>query len=933
MINRHLFAAGFVIIAVTLNYVTVKFFKINNRSVSSVTPFEYQPKEFMNSKIYEFSGALAVPPVRYFALLYAESKVEDFLDELPLDKEIKKRIMKKVESEYFSSQMVPFLLAVKDWYTADEQRKNYNFKNHVFKYYPDEKKVSGLSHSLFEYEKLKRAPSSILNNKEFLAKIIEVYDAMLVKDPDYRLGSAPVIKPATIERVKPKLKEALLSAIETFKIQGENADVLRSVATYEYSLEALTVSLTEAIMDYAYQNYRMLAQTYDREKQLEAWLQQKLKDTAKKDTALWDYLNESLTQRRYGVQVVVDGLQGELVRSLSSGQSTKFLQQISHDQNNYQAFKPEGFKVFEMMKPQRDFLNYYIDKSGYSDEHYLPFFKNLFKQYSNSISSNGVSTTPTISVRNLPIAKTGAEVAGPGGTGLPNFHFLDRKKNRAYYFFGNDALKLPSLTQEQGMKTLFERLPYANTLNCMSSYPKGASWSFDPLVNLIVGEMVRDFGDVLCYQNLKVRALNEKKLISLRKEILSFKMAINSYNWAMWIDKKPTLDPMKIVKYKLQKLAELEFKGMPQLMVYYSPWTDHFAHGKGPFSDEIVSPSGELNRLDFWLSSMSSAYDEAGISDRTLWAMAGDHGLTPVYYALNPEVVVFKELEATGYKFVIEKISSDEGEGPKLNHDLKPKSMKGVDFILASTAGGNYMIDAFADQGANWARQPYEKDLLELNLMSGQKIKLLEEIKTRLGDTLDYMVIRTDACDVSKANVKLISPRGDGYIIRRKDKIFYQSSHDVLQVTELNPYQDRAHDETYQKLSQKCIELARAEDENSWCNSIEWRKLASYSPKPDSVNQIAHLYDTDLAGTINLFPVKGIGYNTRVPGRHAGEDFHEKDAFVGVWGKPIKGSTPIGSQINGSSPTTIYEWVSGTKTQKGVDGWGFDSLINFLKLE
>jgi len=932
MKNRHWYTICFVALAIFLNFATTKILKFNQRSVSSVTSFEYQPKEFMNAKIYEFSGALAVPPVRFFALKYAEGKIDDFLKDLPLDKEVKKRIQKKVHSDYFSAQMVPFLLAIKDWYTADEQRKNFNFKNHVLKYFPDEKKIPGLNHSLFEYEKMKRAPSSILDNKEFLARIIEVYDAMLVQDTDFHLGKAPVVKPETIERLKPKLKETLLGAIESFKIQGENADVLRSIAAYEYSLEALSISLTEAIMDYAYQNYRMLAQTYDREQQLDKWLQVQLQKANKKDDTIWRYIDESLNQRRFGVQVVVDGLQGELVRSLSSGGATTFMQKISDEQNNYTILKPEGFKVLQMPPTQHEFLNYYVQNSGFKDEHYLPFFKNIFKQYSNSISINGISTTPTISVRNLPIAKTGANVAGPGSTGLPNFHFLDRKKVRAYYFYGNDALKLPALTQEQGMKTLFERMPYANTLNCMSSYPKGATWSFDPLVNLIAGEIIRDFGDVLCYQNLKKRALIEKKLTSLRKEILSFKKVVTEYHWPDW-QRNQRRDPMVITRNLLHDLAKLEFQGMPQLMVYYNPWTDHFAHGKGPFSDEILAPSGELNRLDFWLKNMSETYDEAGVSERTLWSMAGDHGLTPVYYALNPEVEIFKAMEKEGYKFVIEKISSDEGEGPKLNHDWKPKNMKNVDFILASTAGGNYMIDTFVDQGANWARQPYESELKDLHLVSGQKINLIEEISRRLGNTLDYMVIRSGPCDLIQTNVKVISPRGEAIITRRNDKVFYQSPHDVLQVNQLNTYQDKVRDKNYQRLTQKCLELASIDNENSWCSSNEWRDLTSYSIRPDSVNQLAHLYDTDLAGTINLFPVKGVGYNTRVPGRHAGEHFHEKDAFVGVWGKPIKGSHLIGSQVNGSSPTTIYEWISGSKTQKGVDGWGFDSLTNFLKLE
>ena len=79
---------------------------------------------------------------------------------------------------------------------------------------------------------------------------------------------------------------------------------------------------------------------------------------------------------------------------------------------------------------------------------------------------------------------------------------------------------------------------------------------------------------------------------------------------------------------------------------------------------------------------------------------------------------------------------------------------------------------------------------------------------------------------------------------------------------------------------------ARTDDPASWCDENTWRRLTRYTARPDSVVQLAHLYDSDRAGTINLFPSTGIGYNSKVPGRHAGESFHEKDAFVGFFGEP-----------------------------------------------
>lgn len=76
-----------------------------------------------------------------------------------------------------------------------------------------------------------------------------------------------------------------------------------------------------------------------------------------------------------------------------------------------------------------------LAEQNYQDPYYLPFFKQLYQHYRQTIVQVGISSTPTISVRNLPIIKTGAKVSGLGGTGIPNFHFVDRQADRAYYFW------------------------------------------------------------------------------------------------------------------------------------------------------------------------------------------------------------------------------------------------------------------------------------------------------------------------------------------------------------------------------------------------------------------------------------------------------------------------------------------------------------------
>ena len=123
------------------------------------------------------------------------------------------------------------------------------------------------------------------------------------------------------------------------------------------------------------------------------------------------------------------------------------------------------------------------------------------------------------------------------------------------------------------------------------------------------------------------------------------------------------------------------------------------------------------------------------------------------------------------------------------------------------------------------------------------------------------------------------------------------------------------------------------EDDSTWCSRSEWTDLTQLTPRPDLVNQLANIYLEDRAGTINLFPKAGIGYNTIVPGRHAGEDYLEKDAFIGFWGSPIgEDSLPLKVEANGSLAPILYEYLTGDPVVAGENGWGFPSLLNKLDI-
>jgi hypothetical protein len=537
---------------------------------------------------------------------------------------------------------------------------------------------------------------------------------------------------------------------------------------------------------------------------------------------------------------------------------------------------------------------------------------------------------------------------------VPNFHFVDRTyvKNgalvgRPYYFYGNDALQLGRLTREAGMRSLFDRLRTYSSMGCAVQYDDVAHYSIDAFLNLGLGEKLRDFAEVLCVSELESRARNEVELRKLRSALLKERNELTrKLAWYQFYARSGQSDLRALARRRIARIAALEPEALPELLVYYIPWPDHFAHFTGPFADEIIAPSGELARLDYWLGRIRDAYDAGGVADRLLIGLAGDHGLTPVFHLLNPEVEVFDALRAEGIDFRVEKISSDEGEGPKLNHPIDPPSMRGIDVVVASTAGGNYMLDLFSDQGPGWAEQPLGADLVALSPLASSgdpaapRVDIIEEIYTRLRETLDYMVVREEPCGVDGGQVHLVGERegqrADAWITRRHGRIHYDYvGGDLLGIDRLSPYRvlswaDRA---AHSKLRQRCVEDAREDDPATWCDEIDWRELSSYTERPDSVVQLAHLYDHPRAGTINLFPRAGVGYNSLVPGRHAGETFHEKDAFVGLFGAPLAG--PRGRQrlrtaVIGSVPIAIYEYLTATAVTPGTDGWGYPSLRSTL---
>lgn len=922
--------------------------------------------ERIRAEIYDVGQWLRRVPYELALPIVARSRVRGFIRDLPLEDDVRGRVLARVDSREFVDELIPFAIALKQMYTVPADDEARSFDAHLRRTYRPQESIPGMEHSMFRWELEPAGEEGGIGaalDPELVSELVRLYDALYLQRPEPapalegRLacarGSDPAGRRGAVSRAKPIVRRLLQQLAARLELDPEIALAVQALLEDDVRLESVTISLVQFTDELVCKHYRVFATRVFREEQLRGWM---LAELERGGGALFDWLAHT-QERRHVALVVVDGLQGHLVEALAGGPETgPFLARIREEQRA----GARGLRVPRSQpaaEQQTRFLET-IAIQGWNDRRYLPFFRDLYTRDRPGdpldptyVARVGISTTPTISVRNLPIAWTGAPVAGPGSTGVPNFHFVDRTHSRdgaivgrPYYFYGNDALQLTRLTRESGMRSLFDRLPRRASMACGAMYDEAAHFTIDAFLNLGLGEKLRDFGELLCLAELERRAENEAELRALRAELLERRdELVRVFPWWHFFERQGQRDLRALARRRIARIAALEQETLPELLVYYNPWPDHFAHFTGPFADEIIAPSGELARLDYWLGRLRSAYEDGGAGARVLWGLAGDHGLAPVFALLNPEVEVFDALRAEGVDFRVEKISSDEGEGPKLNHPFDPPSMRAIDAVIASTAGGNYMIDLFRDHGEGWPQQPVLSELRAVSphasgdASATSPVDIVEEIYRRLRKSLDYLVVREERCDVDGGRVRLIGARNgrraDAWVTRRGARIHYRwIGADLLSTDRPSPYRSPSKKgrETARRLRERCLEQAVEQDPESWCDEAAWRELTSYTERPDSVVQIAHLYDHPRAGTINLFPRAGVGYNSRVPGRHAGEHFHEKDALVGLYGAPLvrTGDRPrLRTAVIGSVPIALYEHLTGAAITPGSDGWGYTSLL------
>lgn len=872
-------------------------------------------------------------PMEWAAPTIARAGLREWVQALPLEDDVKGRVVASIDAKYLVDELIPFMLFLKEIYGRAAPQDGFDAWARA-----NVAPGPGVEHDTFQFvpaTPAASAPSGFLT-KERIADLVRLYDAawLSTSRPGDDLGSrlqctadgsnlAPDLLAARVDATRPILRDVFTQAAVQMD-PGDMKAAADRITHDEVSQRAIAATLLQFVDGEVCKHYHIFARRLAMERAIRGMLDGGI--DRPEHPAMWAWLHYQ-DQRHLGVQIVVDGLQGRLVRALAN--PTGLDPYLNHLLRAEQADIPKPTpSAVRAPGVHGAWLADFAVRGG----HPLPFLERLLSVVQPGIALQGISTTPTISVRNLPIVQTGAPVAGEGATGIPNFHFVDRGTGdggRAWYFYGNDALQLPVLARATGMKTLFQRLEQLDTMSCGAQYDERAGYSFDAFLNLAIGEHTRDFGEALCVDELNVRARNEIELGTLRRALLAREAVLSTphHFWEVWDGWNQRNERIHAHELSAQ-IAALSVSAMPDLLQWYDPWPDHFAHGKGPLSDEIVSPTGELARLDHWIGLVDAAYTTAGVHDRTLFGMAGDHGLTPVHWFVRPEIEVFDGLAKDGIRLKVTKISSDEGEGPRLTDPLHPPSMRGWDVIVASTAGGNYMMDWFVDQGPNWTRQPVLSELRALTVQSGQTLDVVDQIVARLGASLDYLAVREGPCDPTQAHVYLEGDR-DGqrvvaHITRVGDRISYVTDPgaDLLDLRTHSPWG------AMPQSTEACTGVSVSPNSSDWCTESEWRAKNWATTRPDAVAQLAHLYDTDRAGTVNLFPKDGIGYNTVVPGRHAGESYAEKDAFVGVWGAPVdEAAMQVSVAVNGAMPEAIYAWITGVEPVLGEDGWGYEPVL------
>ena len=972
---RRLFAtfiAGLILLVVLAVWVAGQFPALTNGPKSSAEILE---------GLFKAPANMVTRPGDHILEHINQAAVELFIRACDLPADAEGRLLDLVRGDRFEEVTVPFVFFLYELYGAPEQAEAGNVSDLAYAETIEPETVDE------DRPGLSGLVQRSLELRQRVSRGLRLFDALFLQ-----------AKPGTIERDLPsrdryedaaykRIQDLVHEAANDFLTPADDAlnqdieeneyrEILEELLNDDERLGAFVEFFTDFIRQQSDSWLQSFVRRQDRKQARLEWVRDRINRNRYHEIA--DYAR-ARSVRKMVVHVAVDGLQGKLLEGL--------VQLSSGDREGSGAlYVTELVRLHqsELMDPSRygpdtepplgrDIIE--LVESAPHRPDYLENFKRYFFSPGASAVTVSAATvdTPSISVRNLPIIKTGHAVAGPFGTGIPNFSYLDRRSGRGWYFWGSDVLHLRRIVGNRedeilqgknrpegpGARTLFERLWRYNTVSSMATVDTGALERIAAEVGMAIGEMKRNYAEKVLLLRFRRRARMERELNERRRRLQGNRGLSYSFLGSLIYDSIE----LKTFHDDARFLAEHEDQGLPDYLLWYNPWPDYFAHAEGPYADPIIGFEGEYDRLDFYLGKLIEVYESVATlderenyADRTLFGIVSDHGLVYTPRLVSTDRLLFDAMRAEGIQITYEKLTHDEGGLPAIHGRRDVKPTRPFDAVVGSTAGGSYIIDLFDIKGLQgddtaWRRHPGYHALRSHGLLSGGNIDWIEQIKHRLHDTMDLALIREYGPaanerwpDGIESVVRIITPdRGDArvYRIRKHDDtagetVLYRyevlGGHDPLDLVGgvreyLIPPDGRSVDEIRRAI-EECTEAADG------CEDDRWLELLSTTLRPDVIYQFSHLYDSNRAGTINIFPLRHVGMNSEVNGRHAGEAFGEKNGTQLYFGAGLKRAT-LQTARNGSLPVTLYHWLVGDKRFYNGEGeaspaaqFGYRSLMD-----
>lgn len=940
-----------VVLLVTLGvWVTHQFPALTTGPKSSVEILE---------SLFKTPARLVSEPTEYILTHIKREAVELFVWSCDLPADAEDRLLALVRGERFKEVTVPFVFFLYELYGAPAKAEAVTINDLAYAEPVEPEQAdedrSGLS--------ILVQRSLVL--RKHASRSLRLFDALFLQ---VKPGAAEKGLPlrerydeAAYERIQQIAREVVDDflpdaddALSQDTEENEYRAMLEELLQDDQRLKDFVEFFTDFIRQQSDSWLQSFVQRQHRKEDRLAWVQDRIKRNRYYEIA--DYAR-SRAERKLVVHVVVDGLQGKLLEGLiqlssgdREGSGAHYLAELVRlhqtkqmDPSRYDSKMPPGLG--------KDVLAL-VEKAPKRPDYLENFKKYFFSPEASAVTVNVATVgTPSISVRNLPIVKSGHPVAGPFGTGIPNFSYLDRRSGRGWYFWGSDVLHMQRIIRNRedqiphgqkrsegpGARTLFERLWRYNTVSSMATMDSGALEKIAAEVGMAVGEVKRNYMEKLMILRFRRRGRVEQELNQRRRWLQEHSGLSRSFLGSLLFRSVE----LKTFHDYARFLAEHEDEGLPDYLLWYNPWPDHFAHSKGPYSDAIIGFHGEYDRLDFYLGKLVEIYESvettderSSYADRTLFGVVSDHGLIYTPRLVSTDKLLFDAMPAEGIRITYQKLTHDEGGLPAIHGRDAIKPTRPFDAVVGSTAGGSYVIDLFDIKGlqgddAAWQRHPDYHQLRRHQLLSGQTIDWIEQLKRHLKETMDLALVREYGPRADRqwppeveSVVRIITPdRGEAriYRVRKRDgsgdptvRYRYEviGARDPLDlVGAVREYLIPPGGPSMKEIRaaiRGCIESPDG------CNDRRWRELLSHTQRPDAVYQFSHLYDSERAGTINIFPARHVGMNSQVAGRHAGEAFGEKNGTQLYFGAGLKRAS-IQTARNGSLPVTLYHWLVGDK--------------------